>query len=469
MYLTKKFHIGISFILFCILLSACGPSPEELATTSAAQTAAAVTDTPGSTSTPEPTIPPPTDTPIPTETNTPSPTYTPTIRPTFSPETLIIPVNSPIRIAYLLWENNPVGIDSIRGIEIAISEFGGAILGHPIELIGYDSECQPFAAMRGSQILMQDETILGVIGTSCSVAGLQAAPIISDNHRVMISPSNSSPELTASDTHAAGYFRTAPNDLVQIEAAAQYAFNELGVQSLAIVRGATNPYQRLYSIALCEVFTELGGECVLDKAKDAGSTYVAPIINSLVEANPDVVYFMGTDYQEGAAFLSEARKITDLQDTALFFWETYNHPEFLNLANEDVVGVYVTTTSWEIDRETDIYQTFLITHTAEYGEDPVQIYHPYAYDATTLLLMAIAQVAVPSDDGSLMVDPFAVQEALYGKIEFQGLSGFIYCSEFGDCSNTSKGRVYQFTSGDPNTFQPGPADSVYSNPAQVWP
>ena len=131
--------------------------------------------------------------------------------------------------------------------------------------------------------------------------------------------------------------------------------------------------------------------------------------------------------------------------------------------------MYISTTSYEIDYETDIYQSFLSTYNTEYGEGPISNYHSYAYDAATLLLKAIAQEAVPGDDGSLMVDPLAVRDALYGKVGFQGLSGFISCSALGDCATTANGKVYQFTSGDPNTFNPGPADMLSSNPAQVWP
>ena len=464
-FLSKRFSLGLALLLFCILLSACGPSPEEQAATSAALTVAAATSTPTVTPT-STTIP--TSTPTPTITLTPTPTETPTITPTFSPETLNIPAGAPLSIGYLLWETNQLGIDSIRAIEIAISDFG-EIFGHPIDLTGLDSECHAFAGLRGAEILMQDETIIGIIGTTCSGAGLQAAPIISENNRVILSPSNTSPELTSSDSHFAGYFRTAPNDLVQIKAAAQYSIDELGAQRLAIVRSATDLYQRLYSSAFCEEFTDLGGECVLDKAINFGDTFMPSLITGLVDAGPDVIYFMGYDYEEGAAFLSETKKNPGLDGTALILWESYNGHDFLQVVGEEAVGVYVTATSYEIDRESDIYQSFLLTYKEVYSEEPTSVYHPYAYDAATLLLKAIALVAVPGDDGSLMVDPLAVRDALYGKVEFQGLSGFISCSQLGDCLPNANGKVYQFLSGDPSTFNPGPADLLSSNPAQVWP
>ncbi|MGB2963206.1 MAG: carboxypeptidase-like regulatory domain-containing protein [Anaerolineales bacterium] len=58
----KQIIFGLVILLVCLAASGCGPSPEELAATSAAETAAAVTDTPVPTPTQTPT---PTPTPIP--------------------------------------------------------------------------------------------------------------------------------------------------------------------------------------------------------------------------------------------------------------------------------------------------------------------------------------------------------------------------------------------------------------------
>jgi len=325
------------------------------------------------------------------------------------------------------------------------------------------------AAQRGAQILVQDDSVIGILGTTCSGGALRAAPIVSDGNRVMISPSNSSPELTAPDFRAAGYFRTSPNDLYQVKAAAQYAYHELGARKLATVYVASDIFQKLQSETLCEMFTELGGECVLETTREAGNTYMTPAINSLVEAAPDFIYFMSWDFEAGAAFLSEAKTTPGLENVALFVWEGCLSPEFLQQAGDSALGVYVSKTSYEYDQETAVYQTFLETYRNNYGEGPVSIYHPYAYDATILLLMAIAQVAVQSEDGTLKVDPLAVREALYVVEEFTSLTGMISCSPSGDCASSAEGQVYKFNSGDPSTFNPGPADSLSSNPALVWP
>ena len=162
---------------------------------------------------------PPTDSPLPTETQVPTDTITapltenPTSIPTLSPATLSFSSGDPIRIGYLLWETHHVGIDMKRAMEIAVADFGGEIQGHPIELTGFDSECNELAAQRGAQILVRDDSVVGILGTTCTRGALRAAPIVSDGDRVLISPSTTSPELTDPESRTPGFFRTAPSDL----------------------------------------------------------------------------------------------------------------------------------------------------------------------------------------------------------------------------------------------------------------
>ncbi len=402
------------------------------------------------------------------QTSTPTPDdMTPT--PTLSPDTLEFAKGEPIRIGYLLWETHYLGIDSIRGIEIAIDDFGGELYGHLIELTRFDSGCNESAGQRGAQLLVEDDAVVGVLGTTCSQNALVASSIISDGNKVMVSPSNTSLELTDPESRSPGYFRTAPNDLHQIKGVAQYAYNDLGALKLATVFVEGDELRMVKSEALCQAFADLGGECVLELAMEGHSIEFAPVVDSLVEAAPDVIYFMGWGIEEGAAFLAEARTSADLESAAIFVWEIYMNPNFLEQAGEDAVGVYVSATSYDYDQEAESYQEFLDSHRANYDEEPVSNYHSYAYDAATLLLKAIAQVAVQGEDGSLMVDPLAVRDALYVLEGFQGLTGMIACSEYGDCASSAEGKVYEFTSGDPNTFNPGPAELLSSNPAQVWP
>jgi len=417
---------------------------------------------------------PPTDTPVPTGTPTPTvtatppPSETPTITPTFSPKTLTFEVGEPLKIGYLLWETNPIGVDSRRAIELAIRDFGGELSGHPIELVGFDEGCKELGGQRGAQLLARDDAVVGVIGTSCSGAALRAAPILSDAGKVLISPSNTSPLLTAPDSRAAGYFRTAPNDTSQANAVAQYAFNALGKRKMASLYTANVKPQKAYSDHLCQAFAGLGGECALERAVPSGTTYMAPVINAIIASGADTIT-LTTGLQEAAAFVKEARTTPGLEEAAIFVWELLNTPEFLRQSGDSAVGVYVSATAYDFDHETVAYQNFLVTYRNQFGEDPTSQFHAFAFDAATMLLKAIAAAAVPGEDGTLQVDPLAVQDALYRLADFPGLTGRLTCSPQGDCAGITGAKIYQFTSGDATTFNPGPAGSLGSNPAQVWP
>jgi len=123
----------------------------------------------------------------------------------------------------------------------------------------------------------------------------------------------------------------------------------------------------------------------------------------------------------------------------------------------------------DFDHSTDAYQVLLNIYREKYGEEPISEFHGFAYDAAAILLDAISRVAVQAEDGSLLIDPLAVRGAIASLAGFPGVTGALTCSPAGDCSAVTGGRIYQFTDGDPSTFNPGPADKLSSNPSQVWP
>ena len=58
-----------------------------------------------------------------------------------------------------------LGVDSRRGIEIAVDDKGGKLLGHTIKLDGQDSGCGAEPGQAAAAKLAADTTIVGVIGS----------------------------------------------------------------------------------------------------------------------------------------------------------------------------------------------------------------------------------------------------------------------------------------------------------------
>ncbi|MXX25840.1 MAG: hypothetical protein F4Z82_10425 [Caldilineaceae bacterium SB0668_bin_21] len=78
-----------------------------------------------------------------------------------------------------------------------------------------------------------------------------------------------------------------------------------------------------------------------------------------------------------------------------------------------------------------------------YGEHSTSAYLAHAYDATTLLLRAIEEVAVVVGD-ALYIDRAKLREAVGGTSGFSGIIGAISCDEFGDCG-TGRIQISQHT------------------------
>ena len=84
---------------------------------------------------------------------------------------VVIGPGEPIKLAYAQAVSGPnasLGTDMVRGIEIAVSDLGGEILGHPIEVVGEDTGCTPEGGQAAATKLASDSSLFAVVGTTCS-------------------------------------------------------------------------------------------------------------------------------------------------------------------------------------------------------------------------------------------------------------------------------------------------------------
>ena len=80
----------------------------------------------------------------------------------------------------------------------------------------------------------------------------------------------------------------------------------------------------------------------------------------------------------------------------------------------------------------------LAAYLQRYHETPNSAYLALAYDATTIILQAIEEVAVVHGD-TLSIDRARLREALANTSEFNGITGSISCDRFRDCG---AGRIH---------------------------
>lgn len=335
--------------------------------------------------------------------------------------------------------NETLGVDQVRGVKLAIKDFG-PVHGHAVDLgTEEDDLCNAEGGTAGAQAIVAQPDVLGVIGTTCSGAAVPAAQILSEKGIVLISGSNTSPSLTsdlegnANSAWQPGYYRTAHNDLFQGAAAAQYAYDVLEVTKAAAIHDG-DPYTEGLATAFANSFTELGGEVTVITAVNKGDTDMTPILTEVAQGGPEVIYFP-IFHPEGDFIIQQARKVSGLEDVVLFAADgifdnsgTLDLPESagmyfsgpdLNFTNVGFTGV----TSDQFNQE----------YEAEFGEPPISLFHSHTYDATMMLLHAIDLVGVDGPNGELWVDRQALRDALYATADFSGITGVLGCDEFGDC------------------------------------
>jgi branched-chain amino acid transport system substrate-binding protein len=365
---------------------------------------------------------------------------------------VVVGPDDPITIAYMLTisgATSSLGQDSLGGIELAIAARDGELLGHEIELVGEDSLCSSEGGQAAGQRLAADESIVGIIGSSCSSEAVAALPILSEAGMLMISPSNTGPRLTNDDpdlgeaAYMPGYFRTAHNDLFQGAVAAQFAWEVLGATTVATIHDGS-PYADGLQQAMADAFIELGGEVVFQGAVNVGDTDMSAILTEIAATAPDVIYLPIFE-PESNFIVQQVQDISGLEDVALMSADGSFADTFPENTGDASVGMYLSGPAVS----GEAYDEFLAMWDEEIGGVPPSGFHAHAYDAANMLFAAIEAVAVETEDGGLLIGRQALRDAIADTEGFEGLTGLLTCQEeplfIGDCATGEALAIFQIT------------------------
>lgn len=360
-----------------------------------------------------------------------------------------VAAGDPVRIASALVISGPnaqLGLDSQYGAEIAI-QFKGEVLGHEIELQAEDDGCNAEGGQAAGQKIVSDPTIVGVIGTSCSGAGVPMSQVISDAGYFMVSPSNTAPSLTDPDqAWNPGYLRTAHNDKVQGAAMAEYAFTELGLTTAAAIHDG-DPYTEGLANAFREAFEALGGTVVAFTAVNVGDTDMRPVLTSVASAEggaPEFLFF--PVFTAECSFLArQALEVAGLENTVRAAADGCFSADAAAAIGDASAGMYFS--GPDLAFAGDTYQEFLAAYQENYGSEPLSVFHAHSFDAANMIFACIEATAQQDADGALLIGRQAMRDCMYATSGFEGITGTLTCNEFGDCADP-KIAVYEIQDGE---------------------
>lgn len=332
-----------------------------------------------------------------------------------------------------------LGQDQVNAIELAIDHLDGefdqtdgTLLDHPVELTTEDELCSAEGGQTAGQALAADTSIVAVVGTSCSSAALGVADtILGDKGVLLISGSNTSPALTDPELHNPFYARTAHNDRIQGAIVAEFALNELGVTSAATIADES-PYTQGLVGAFEANFEAGGGTLTGSEQVDSEDTDFKPVLRSLAEQKPDVLYF---PIFVAACTLVIKQAAEIMPDTTLIVSDGCLSSDTLKNAGKAADGVWASSPDLSAFQKNEFYSgEFIPAYQAAFGSDPLSVFHAHAYDAANVVFDAIKKVAIDNGDGSLSIPRQALRDAVFATSGYQGVTGTITCLPTGDCA-----------------------------------
>ncbi|MCH2437764.1 MAG: ABC transporter substrate-binding protein, partial [Acidimicrobiales bacterium] len=209
----------------------------------------------------------------------------------------------------------------------------------------------------------------------------------------------------------------------------------LGVSTAAAIHDG-DPYTNGLAQAFADAFEAAGGTITGFTAVNKGDTDMVPVLTEIASGSPEMLFFP-IFQPEGDFIVQQVRGVSGMETTILMAADGLLNSNYMAL--EETEGMYFSGPDIRYGANTNqstgkTADSFLAAYTEEWGEDPAAPFWAHSYDATTLLLDAIAAASY-DDDGTLVIDRAGVREHLNNVTDYSGIIGLITCDAFGDCGS----------------------------------
>ncbi len=355
-----------------------------------------------------------------------------------SPDTpIVIPAGEPIVIgvsAPLSGPTETLGSEArdavIVGVELWKEGSGDALPGREIEVHAEDDGCfeADITARAAGHLLYGTDGhdlipgLVGVIGPMCSDGASRVVAVYAQAGIVMISGSATRSDLTTGQTAPEFFFRTAYSNSQEGALQARYLIARLGAATAYLIDDS-GTYGTDLANSVQSRLRQSGVE-VTRVSIEAGDVDFSELAAQVAADNPEVVIFEGFN-PEGALLYRQLRD-AGYGGTFLSGDGVAVTSDFIEPLGELAEGAVFAGCSLTLPDE------FLLDYVEIIGSEPVTAFPAHLADATTVLLDAVAQVAEEGEDGSLVIDPLELRDAVSASTLLLGVSGAIAFDENGD-------------------------------------
>jgi branched-chain amino acid transport system substrate-binding protein len=334
-----------------------------------------------------------------------------------------------------------LGKDNELGAKLAIEDLNakGIKLGGQtvkFELLAEDDGADPKQGTAAATKLV-DAKVNGVIGHLNSGTTIPASKIYHDAGIPQISPSATNPKYTLQGFKSA--FRVVAHDGQLGGTLGRYAVKDVKAKNIAIIddrtaygQGVADEFQKAVKAAGGKI---VGREFTNDKATDFNA-----ILTKLKGAKPDLVFYGGMDAVAGPML----RQMKQLGINAKFMGgDGICSSELIKLAGDGMAdGQVICAEAGGVTKEKQGAMTAWRTRFKEKTGQDVQIYAPYVYDAT-MVMVAAMQKADSADPKKYLPE--------LAKISYDGVTGKIAFDSKGDIKDGAL-TLYTYKGGKRETM-----------------
>lgn len=319
------------------------------------------------------------------------------------------------------------GQQALRGLELATEQINanGGVNGKQVQLIIEDSKAEPATAVTATKKLIQADGVKFIIGDSWTSTTVVMVPLTNENQVILVSPQATLDELSKDDY----FFRTMPTTNSMMVPLADYAYNEMGLRAVGILRQQT-PFGVEHANDFRAEFERLGGTIVGEESFDLKQSDVRSEIGKIKEKNPDSILNLHATGPMMGVLLKQAKEL-DLNVKALGTFGTENADLLRDYG--DVIEGMVYPYPYNTGLDNPGAKAFVQAYQNKFGNAPDNT-AANAYDALTVLANAISTVGE---------DSAKVKSHLLTIQNFDGAGGLLSFNEFGDVQKNILIKIVQ--------------------------
>jgi branched-chain amino acid transport system substrate-binding protein len=304
------------------------------------------------------------------------------------------------------------GKSTKNGIELAVEQYNnaGGINGKKIKLVVQDDENKPESGVAALQKLVDENHVVGILGSVASKVTLAMAPVATQYKIPMVTGSSTNTKVTSLAGNEFA-FRACFIDPFQGKVIAKYSFDTLKAKTAAVIYDVGNDYAVGLAENFKSSFEAAGGKVLTMQTYNAGDQDFNAQLTNIKKLSPDVLIM--TDYYQTVGLIAKQARQLGIKST-LLGGDGWDSPDLVKIAGDAINGGYFSNHYSSDDTSTEVVQ-FLKDYKAKYNETPDAL-AALGYDAAKMLFEAIKNAK--STDGE------AIRQALL-KTDLTSVTGHI--------------------------------------------